>query len=103
MAHILKGVMPRHAKHLSVSTLSLVRHDIYVSVRFVTPLGTDKYQAFIGALEILRKGNIGFVIFQSHKENECLVYTKSFFKNYNVTEHTHTHGHWYNFPHINVT
>ena len=29
-----------------VPTLSLVRHDIYVSVRFVTLLQTNKYQAF---------------------------------------------------------
>jgi hypothetical protein len=45
-----------------VSTLSLVRHEIYISVRFVTLLHTNKYQAFIGALAILRKATIGFVM-----------------------------------------
>lgn len=45
-----------------VSTLSLVRHDIYVSVNFVTLLQTNKYQAFIGALAILRKATVGFVL-----------------------------------------
>jgi len=45
-----------------VSTLSFVRHDIYVSVRFVTLLQPNKYQAFIGTLAILRKMTIGFVM-----------------------------------------
>jgi hypothetical protein len=44
-----------------VSTLSLVRHHIYVSVRFVTLLQPNKYQVFIGKLAILRKTTIGFV------------------------------------------
>jgi hypothetical protein len=42
--------------------LSLVKHDIYVSVRFVTLLHINKYQAFIGALAILRKATNGFVM-----------------------------------------